>query len=146
MRRIYILIAILIFIILIISLVLIYKNPESKVCISNNCFRVEIADNPVERAGGLMFRKELEENSGMLFIFDSSGEHSFWMKNTLIPLDIIWIDENKEIVYIYENAQPCNQVCNSVTPNKEAKYVLEINSGLVEKYNFKTGEGVRINF
>ncbi|MEK6856623.1 MAG: DUF192 domain-containing protein [Nanoarchaeota archaeon] len=115
-----------------------------KVIINEKSFNVEIADNQIERAQGLMFRKELEENSGMLFLFESSGKHSFWMKNTLIPLDMIWIDENLEIVFIFENAQPCEETCDSITPDKNAKYVLEINSGLVEKYNFKIGDEIKI--
>ena len=115
-----------------------------KVIINEKSFNVEIADNQIERAQGLMFRKELEENSGMLFLFESSGKHSFWMKNTLIPLDMIWIDENFEIAYIYENAQPCEETCSSIAPDKNARYVLEINSGLVEKYNFKVGERIKI--
>ena len=115
-----------------------------KVIINEKSFNVEIADNQIERSQGLMFRKELEENSGMLFLFESSGKHSFWMKNTLIPLDMIWIDENLEIVFIFENAQPCEETCDSITPDKNAKYVLEINSGLVEKYNFKIGDEIKI--
>ena|SRR3989344_428841 len=143
MRTIYLLIA---FILLMFLIFLNYRNTglKSEVCISNNCFRVEVADNPVERAQGLMFRKELKENSGMLFIFDSSEKHSFWMKNTLIPLDIIWIDENKKIVYIYENAQPCRETCDSIIPDKNAKYVLEINTGLARKYEIEIGDGVKI--
>ncbi len=117
---------------------------SSKVIINEKSFNVEIADNPAERAQGLMFRKELKENSGMLFIFPSSEKYSFWMKNTFIPLDIIWIDENLEIVYIHENAQPCKDECNSITPDKEAKYILEINSGLSERYGIEIGNRVEI--
>ncbi len=116
----------------------------SKVVINEKLFDVEIADNSVERSQGLMFRKELKEDQGMLFIFENSGKHSFWMKDTFIPLDMIWIDENLNIVYIHENTQPCKETCDSITPDKNAKYVLEINSGLVEKYNFKIGDKVEI--
>ncbi|HLC77722.1 MAG TPA: DUF192 domain-containing protein [Candidatus Nanoarchaeia archaeon] len=120
-----------------------YSKP-SLVSLNGKTFEVEIADTQLERAQGLMFRKELKENSGMLFIFPESDKHSFWMKNTFIPLDIIWIDENFKIVYIYENAQPCRDICDSITPSKDARYVLEINSGLAEKYNFNMGDRVEI--
>ncbi|MBI2508329.1 DUF192 domain-containing protein [Candidatus Woesearchaeota archaeon] len=117
---------------------------NQKITINDKSFNIEIADNPAERAKGLMFRKDLDKDSGMLFIFPNSEKHSFWMKNTFIPLDIIWIDENFKIVYIYENAQPCRESCNSITPNKDAKYVLEINAGLADKYKFEIGDKAEI--
>ena len=122
-----------------------YSKP-SLVSLNGKTFEVEIADTQLERAQGLMFRKELKENSGMLFIFPESDKHSFWMKNTFIPLDIIWIDENFKIVYIYENAQPCRDICDSITPSKDARYVLEINSGLAEKYKMKVGDRTEIKY
>ena len=58
---------------------------------------------------GLMFRENMDSDRGMLFIFEKEGEYPFWMKNTLIPLDIIWINKDKEVVFISENAQPCEE-------------------------------------
>ena len=82
-----------------------------------------------------MFVSEMPEDEGMLFIFEESGVYSFWMKNTLIPLDIIWLDEDKNIVFVKHNALPCKtEVCPSINPNASARYVLEINAGLAEKY------------
>ena len=78
--------------------------------------KVEIADTPEKRAEGLMFRDHLNENSGMFFVFDEESSHSFWMKNTLIPLDIIWINADKKVVYIKHKAQPCNEECESFYP------------------------------
>ena len=129
---------------IILSLIILGCTMQSQVSINSKTFDVEISDSTVERAQGLMFRKMLDDNSGMLFIFPNSDKHSFWMKNTFIPLDIIWIDENLEIVYIHENVQPCKEVCNSITPDKDAKYVLEINAGLLEKYGIEIGEKVEI--
>ena len=106
----------------------------SKVCFENNCFEVEIADTLEKHAQGLMNRERLNSESGMLFIFDTESKRSFWMKNTLIPLDIIWIDENKKVVFIKHNAEPCKtEKCKTFGPNKNAKYVLEINGGLAEE-------------
>ena len=107
----------------------------------HGCFYVEIADTTEKQTKGLMNRENLDENRGMLFIFDNEGIYSFWMKNTLIPLDIIWLNENKEVVFIKNNAQPCEEEnCPSIKPDKEAKYVLEINGGMVDKIGLKIGD------
>jgi len=128
---------ILIFIIFLISIYIIsnQQNKNSQVCFEENCFEVEIVKTQAEKAKGLMFRKSLEEDKGMLFVFDKEGIYSFWMKNTLIPLDIIWINSNKEVVYIEHNAQPCEEICGSLSPSKNSKYVLEINGGIAERLN-----------
>ncbi|MEK6890751.1 MAG: DUF192 domain-containing protein [Nanoarchaeota archaeon] len=113
------------------------------VCFKQACFSVEIVRTAVERQRGLMFRESLDNDSGMLFIFDESGKQGFWMKNTLLPLDIIWIDENKTIVYLKENVLPCennSKTCPIYFPNKDALYVLEINSGEVKKNNLSGGD------
>lgn len=134
-------------IILVLSILSIYfinlqkgnKNDNlNEVCFKSTCFQVEIADNSQLRQQGLMYRTQLDADKGMFFIFDEEGIYPFWMKNTLIPLDIIWINENKEVVYIENKAQPCKQdICKSYNPNKEAKYVLEINAGLSDKIGLK---------
>lgn len=136
---------ILIFVIALIFLIpAVFKNQEnaSRVCFGEKCVKVEIADEYDERQKGLMFREELDEGSGMLFIFESSGEYDFWMKNTLIPLDIIWISENYKIVDI-QKAVPCiESFCQSYIPNGNARYVLEVNSGFTEKNGIGIGEEV----
>ena len=132
---------------LILSLFLInscYNNKIKEVCFEKTCFKVELAMTNQEKANGLMFRQNLEINKGMLFIFEKQDIYQFWMKNTLIPLDIIWINENKEIVYIKQNALPCKENCNKITPDKKAKYVLEINSGLIKELNIKTNDNVNL--
>ena len=110
----------------------------------NKCFSVELAQTAVERERGLMFREKLDNDKGMLFVFQQPEKYGFWMKNMLIPLDIIWIDEDKTIVYIEKDVQPCKMNnsanCNVYYPNKEALYILEINSGLSEENNLSVGE------
>jgi poly-gamma-glutamate synthesis protein (capsule biosynthesis protein) len=114
---------------------------ENRVCFKENCFLVEIADTAEERTKGLMYRENLAGNRGMLFIFSKEGLYSFWMKNTLIPLDIIWLNQNKEVVFMAKNSQPCGEKnCTGIKPDKEAKYVLEINGGLSDKINLKIGD------
>ena len=103
---------------------------------------VEIADDDYGRQQGLMFRKSLNENDGMIFIFENEDFRSFWMKNTLIPLDMIFINENFEIVEI-KNAMPCNEdPCATYSSAKPAKYVLEINEGFAEKNSIEAGDKV----
>ncbi|MCK5332585.1 DUF192 domain-containing protein [Candidatus Parcubacteria bacterium] len=119
------------------------KSISSRVCIENNCFLVEIANTYQKREKGLINRENMLSDSGMLFIFTRKGNHNFWMKNTLIPLDIIWIDENMKIIYIEKNAQPCNvEPCETFGPNQKAKYVLEINGGLVGEMEIEVGDVV----
>lgn len=112
-------------------------TPKTKeLCYNDHCFEIEVADSTYERSKGLMFRKNLDEDKGMLFVFPEYGDHSFWMKNTWIPLDIIWINKEKEVVYIHPNAKTCRQYsCPSIDSPERAKYVLELNGGIAEKIN-----------
>ena len=107
------------------------------VTFDNVSFDVEIAQTSEERAKGLMFRESMPENYGMLFVFDDDVPRSFWMKNTLIPLDMIFIDGNMTVVDV-KNAVPCKEDPCS-TYSAHGKYVLEINAGLAEKYGVKAG-------
>lgn len=124
----------------------------AKVCIGSNCFNVELAENYWQQSRGLMYKESLAQNAGMLFIFNKEANYPFWMKNTKIPLDIIWINANKQIVYISELTQPCLPagrqvmlfICPQINPKVNAKYVLEINGGLAQKFNFKIGDLVEI--
>ncbi len=111
-----------------------------KICFGENCFEVEIAETIFEKAKGLSDRKSLDENRGMLFTFRFMSHHIFWMKNTLIPLDIIWLDKNYKVVDIRENNKPCKGfLCPPIIPRKLAKYVLEINGGLCQKLDITIG-------
>lgn len=101
---------------------------------------VELAITPEEQQKGLMFREELQENTGMLFIQSEPRLTAFWMKNTLIPLDIIFIDENSKIINV-ERAVPCEQTACVTYPSKDkAKYVLEINAGESKTHNLKPND------
>ncbi|MCX6778535.1 MAG: DUF192 domain-containing protein [Candidatus Micrarchaeota archaeon] len=107
----------------------------------------EIASTPSERAAGLMYRTELCENCGMLFVFGDEGNYPFWMKNTEIPLDVIYVDGQFVIVDIWGNAQPCKtEVCQSYPPKANAKYVLEVNAGVAEKHGIREGTKMSLLF
>ncbi|MFA6981541.1 MAG: DUF192 domain-containing protein [Patescibacteria group bacterium] len=94
---------------------------------------VEIADSQKKRTIGLMGRGHLDENKGMLFIFQNEAKHGFWMANTKIPLDIIWMDKDYNVVHVEQNVQPCTSKilvnCPTYSPGSPAKYVLEVNAG-----------------
>jgi hypothetical protein len=146
MKKGYILAAIIIISIATLIFIISRKEKQNQVCFENNCFLVELAKTPEERSRGLMFRGKLDQNTGMLFIFPEEGEYSFWMKNTLIPLDIIWINSQKEIVFISENAQPCKEdSCPLINPTQKAKYVLEVNPGISGKIGLKVGKKLDFN-
>ena len=116
-----------------------------KVCFESNCFDVELATTSVERERGLMYRDFLDFDSGMLFVFEREGIYDFWMKNTLIPLDIIWIDSNGVVVFIEENVEPCVDNCSIFKSDREAKYVLEVNSGVVERIGLEVGNKLELD-
>lgn len=92
---------------------------------------VEVASTPEQRRTGLMFRNELPQNNGMLFVMQKKAAHKFWMKNTLIPLDMIFFDEDK-IVGIVENAKPHD--LTPVGPDIPSNFVLEVNGGFVQAH------------
>lgn len=107
-------------------------------------FTIEVASTKEEKEQGLMFREKLGEKEGMLFLFDTEKPLTFWMKNTFIPLDIIFINENLEIVDIATNFPPCEtENCIIYQSNKPAQYALEINGGLAEKLGIKVNDKIR---
>jgi hypothetical protein len=108
--------------------------------IGNKTVNAEIADTFFKQMKGLMGRKSLPEGQGMLFVFDQPAVRKFWMLNTSIPLDMIWIDSNKKIIYIENNAQPCLINCTSYGPDKDAKYVLEVNGNYTTKNKISVGD------
>lgn len=103
---------------------------------------VEIAANEIARSRGMMWRTSAPEGTGMLFIFSSESVHGFWMKNTLIPLDMAFIDADGTIVGIVSNAQPRTLTSRSV--GEPSQYVLEVAGGWLEKKGIKTGSRVEL--
>ncbi len=103
---------------------------------------VELAETSEQQSNGLMFRTSLDENSGMLFIFKEQAERTFWMKNTLIPLDIIFINKDLEIVNIFD-AIPCEKEPCALY-SSQGKYVLEVNQNFSIKNKIKIGQKVRL--
>ncbi len=128
------------------------KTPSSSVTINQQTFKVEVAHTPQELMKGLSDKPFLPQNQGMLFIFNKPGMYAFWMRGMKFPLDILFINGNK-IVTIYENLPPApfniqNPTCEDIScyqPSEPVDKVLEINAGLVKKYDIKKGDGIKIN-
>jgi len=106
--------------------------------------RVEIAADDATRQQGLMYRDRLSADTGMIFIFAENGDYAFWMKNTLIPLDLIWIDDQKKIVHVAHDVPPCKaDPCPSYPPGANARYVLEVAAGVAARHGLQNGQGLR---
>ena len=106
--------------------------------------KVELAQAPGEKAKGLMYRAELPEDSGMLFVFDRDAPRAFWMKNTLIPLDMIFINSQMKVVEVKSKVPPCREDPCPSYPSEPAMYVLEINGGLAERKGIVVGDTVTL--
>ncbi|UJH66702.1 DUF192 domain-containing protein [Allomuricauda sp. SCSIO 65647] len=101
---------------------------------------IEIADTDYETQTGLMYRESMEERQAMLFIFPNVAMHSFYMKNTQFPLDILFIDEHLTVASIQKNAQPLDE--RGLSSGVPVKYVLEINAGLSDKWQLQVGDSI----
>ncbi|MGE3152659.1 MAG: DUF192 domain-containing protein [Nitrospiraceae bacterium] len=114
---------------------------------SGTTIHAELADTPQKRAMGLMYRESLPENHGMLFIFGEAQPWTFWMKNTRMPLDIIWLNEQKTIVHIEANTPICTRTdngCPQYQSNEPAMYVLELAGGRAQ--TLKLRKGMKLQF
>ena len=116
---------------------LIIENQTKIITINGTSIEVEIADTSRTREKGLSDRKGLDDGRGMLFIFDSPAQYGFWMKDMNFAIDIVWIDENYRVVDIKENISP-DTFPQVFYPARETKYVLELPTGAVDKYQIVT--------
>jgi uncharacterized protein len=108
--------------------------------------RAETAVDTRDTLRGLMFRASLAPDHGMLFVHPVAGRYSYWMYQTYIPLDMIWMDEGHKIVELVESAPPCKTVaskCAHFGGNETARFVLELNGGAIRKYGLKLGEMIQ---
>ena len=112
---------------------------------SGAVYKVELARTPDEQAQGLMFRESLAPNAGMLFLFGDASVRPFWMKNTMIPLDIIWLDAGGKVLFVSENTPPCKaDPCPSYGPDKPAVNVLELAGGMAKKEGIAVGSVLKV--
>ena len=109
-------------------------------------FIVDVADTDETRARGLMFVREMDDNKGMIFLFDKEEPQSFWMKNTKIPLDIFYFDKELKLVSVSENTPPCRTSrCRSYPSSGPAQYVLELNAGKAEELGVSRGSQLTVH-
>ncbi|MDQ6893460.1 MAG: DUF192 domain-containing protein [Acidobacteriota bacterium] len=107
---------------------------------SGAVYRLELAKTPEEQAQGLMFRESLPDRTGMLFVFPDVAVHKFWMKNTMIPLDMVWMDAAGKVLFVSANTPPCKaDPCPNYGPDAPASSVLEIAGGMAAKENVAPG-------
>jgi len=114
--------------------------PMGTIKVDDIPLQVMIADTEPRRVRGLMFEDQLPYDQGMIFVFEKSGLYSLWMLNMQFSLDMIWFDQDGKVVHIEKDVPPCKTAleittCQSVIPDKEAVYVLEVTSGFVDQNN-----------
>ena len=114
--------------------------PRGTIKVDDLVLEVQIADTEPRRVRGLMFQEQLPYDQGMIFVFSEPGIYSLWMLNMQFPLDMIWFDENGNIVHIEENIPPCKSAteimaCQSIIPSGDALYILELTSGFIKEFN-----------
>jgi len=108
---------------------------------------VGVADTPETRARGLMFRESLGDVEGLLFVFDEDERHAFWMRNTLLALDIAWLDSEARVVTIAADVQPCRlPPCPRFRPSRPARYVIETAAGRLRTEGVREGGQLTIRF
>ena len=114
--------------------------PRGTIKVDDVPIQVQIADTEPRRVRGLMFQEQLPYDQGMIFVFDEPGLYSLWMLNMQFSLDMIWFDKDGRVVHIEKDVPPCKTAleittCQSVVPDKEALYVLEVASGFIDQNN-----------
>jgi uncharacterized protein len=116
------------------------------VVLRDHAFRVEIADDDAARTRGLMYREHLDADAGMLFLFERQEPQAFWMKNTRIPLDILYFDQSWSLVGWSLNTPPCSlgNQCPSYPSGAPARYVLELNAGTANNIGAQLGDKLNV--
>lgn len=120
------------------------KVERRQVYFKDNSFTVEMARTRQQQEKGLMHRRDLASDAGMLFIFRDEGPKPFHMKNMYIPLDIIWMNKERRVVFIKKNAEPAvSGHAEKICPESGAMYVLELRAGTAERIGLKEGDSLR---
>ncbi len=112
---------------------------------SGAVYRLELALTPEEQAQGLMYRESLPDRTGMLFVFSEDAPHHFWMMNTMIPLDMIWMDASGKVLFVSADTPPCKaEPCATYGPDTPARQVLEIAGGMAAREKVTVGAQLKL--
>jgi uncharacterized membrane protein (UPF0127 family) len=129
-----------------------HRPAATEIKVGSTTIYAQMADTEHERSMGLSFTQKLNDNAGMLFVFDEVGPKNFWMRDMLFDLDIIWLDENKQVVGFFEKVsknsynQQHPELSKIFHSPDNTKYVLEVNSGTIEKIKIKTGDFLKFDY
>jgi uncharacterized protein len=136
---------IILIILMLVSFFVFLNFKKDKIFFSENFFFVDIISKKEDLIRGLSGRKEMEDNSGLLMVFQNDDYHGIWMKNMFFPIDILWLNQNLEVVYIKESVLP-ETFPEVFRPKEKSRYVLEVSSGMVERFNISTGDKATLNW
>jgi uncharacterized protein len=117
---------------------------QSKVSIDGFNMTADLALTSEQREKGLSVKDKLKENEAMLFVFEESAKHSFWMKDMKFPIDIIWLDSDGKVVHVEKRLEPCISVftCTSYSPSRDSQFVLETVAGFTQRHNVSVGTDI----
>jgi len=116
------------------------SKPHADVTLKGAAFKARVVSTPEDRDKGLSGTKSLDKNSAMLFVFEKDDTWGIWMKDMVIPIDIIWLDADKEVVFIVKRADPSSYPYTTYRSTKPARYVLEVPAGTVDSKNIRSGD------
>lgn len=128
------------------------KPAATEISVGSSTIYAQIADTENKRSLGLSYTPKIDDNAGMLFVFEDSAPRNFWMRDMYFDLDIIWLDENKQVVGFFEHVS--KDTYNHKNPEESkiyhspdnVKYVLEVNSGTIERLKIKTGDTLHFSY
>lgn len=121
------------------------EEPQHTIYLDSTALNVTVADEHAERLRGLSGVAKLDDFEGKLFIFDEDAKHGIWMKDMLIPLDILWINSNLEVIHIEENVLPSTYPDQIFAPPSDARFVLELNAYFVRSINVVVGDRLNLS-
>ncbi len=116
------------------------SQPRMAVTLKGTTYQAQVADNEASREKGLSGAKSLGKNDVMLFVFPLDGKWKIWMKDMQFPIDIIWLDKDKQVIYLVESAEPSSYPNTTFTPPQSARYVIELQAGTIKAQNMAVGD------
>jgi hypothetical protein len=119
---------------------------RSEVLIGGLKIYADLADTPKKQINGLVWRSQLNDSEGMLFVFSSERSLNFWMKNMLIPIDIVFVTSDMKVINVYKSVPPCvDDPCKLYASSKPAKYALELSAGFCERHGVHPGDSISLS-